>query len=125
MISKIRTFFAGVVILTMLIASAEARAQAGVAQCRVDLLAVLVYNDGSVNVMHSARNDYTFICNLNQDRLGVSAATCAMWTAMLQSLKKAGKRADFYYYTDSRFTSCANLPTYSTSPAPVYIGTIE
>jgi hypothetical protein len=94
-------------------------------ECRATIDAVLVYSDGSVNVRHSGRGDFTVICNLKTERLGVNTTTCAMWTAMLQSLKEAGKRADFYYTLDARFTSCANLPTYWDAPAPAYIGTIE
>jgi hypothetical protein len=96
-----------------------------VTECRVTIGAVLVYRDGSVNVLHSGRGDYTYICNLSSERLGVSPTTCAMWTRMLQSLKLVGKRADFYYQLEPTFTSCADLPTYSASPAPVYIGTME
>ena len=32
--------------------------------CTVDVKKVLVYNSGTINVLHSGRNDYTVICNM-------------------------------------------------------------
>ncbi len=90
-------------------------------QCDVTVLRVLVYNSGDVNILHSGRGDYTNICNLKSERQGVGITTCAMWTSMLQSIKKQGGKAAFYFSGDG---SCSTLPTYSASPAPVYIGVI-
>ncbi|WP_299493362.1 hypothetical protein [uncultured Shewanella sp.] len=89
--------------------------------CDVSLNRILVYKDGKVNVWHSGRGDYTNICNLKTENNGVSIATCAMWTSMLQSIKKDNGKAIFYYAGDG---SCATLPTYSSSPTPEYIGAI-
>ena len=36
--------------------------------CSVNIQNVLVYGDGSVNVLHSGRKDYTYICNLKTER---------------------------------------------------------
>ena len=80
---------------------------------------VLVYGDGSVNVFHAGRNDYTYVCNVSQPRLGVDPVTCAMWTAMLLSAKKDNRMLQFYYPGTG---SCSTLPVYSNSPAPTYIG---
>ena len=88
-------------------------------QCNVTVQKVLIYNDGSVNVYHSGRSDYTYICNLSEERQGVSVTTCAMWASMLQNIKKNNGIAQFYYSGDG---SCSTLSTYSASPAPVYIG---
>lgn len=90
--------------------------------CKVDLHAVLIYGNGLVNVLHSGRGDYTVICNVSEERLGVSPTTCALWASMLISLKKDGKKADFYYNSTPQYNSCATLPHYSNAPAPVYIG---
>ena len=89
--------------------------------CNVSLNRILVYKSGNVNVHHTGRADYTVICNLKEERDGVNIATCAMWTSMLQSIKKQGGQATFYYGGDG---SCATLPTYNSSPTPVYIGDI-
>lgn len=91
-------------------------------ECSVKLQAVLVYGDGVVNVRHTGRGDYTHVCNLNTERQGVSPVTCAMWAAMLQQIQKSNLTADFYYSGEG---SCAALPTYASSPAPVYIGVVQ
>jgi hypothetical protein len=101
-------------VLTMLPVSALADYS-----CSATLTAVLVYNDGSINVFHPARNDYTYICNLNTPRLGVDTTTCAVWTALMLSARKNGTPVTFYYPGTG---SCATLPVYSNSPAPTYIG---
>ena len=89
--------------------------------CNVGISKVLVYGNGSVNVFHQGRNDYTIICNLSEARQNVSITTCAMWTSMLQNIKKEGNKAIFYYPGS---VTCAALPTYGSSPAPVYIGVV-
>lgn len=90
--------------------------------CEVNVDRVLVYQDGSINILHNGRNDYTYICNLNNTWKGVDVITCAMWTSMLQSTQNNDKRAIFYYDGTG---SCAALPIYGSSPAPVYIGSID
>ena len=90
--------------------------------CTVTVKRVLVYGSGAVNVLHTGRNDYTVICNLNEERLGVSITTCAMWTSMLQNIRENQHKAVFHYNGDG---ACATLPVYGSTPAPVYIGTIE
>lgn len=94
-------------------------------ECKVDLHAVLIYGDGTVNVLHSGRGDYTHICNTSEERLGVSPTTCALWASMLLTLKKDGKKADFYYNSTPQYNSCATLPVYSNTPAPVYVGAVN
>ena len=91
-------------------------------QCNVQVRHVLVYSDGSVNIFHTGRNDYTYICNLKDERLGIDTTTCALWTAMVLALKKNGNTAQFYYAGSG---SCGTLPTYTSSPAPKYIGDIS
>ncbi|KPZ73134.1 hypothetical protein AN944_00282 [Shewanella sp. P1-14-1] len=89
--------------------------------CSVDVSRVLIYGNGSVNILHTGRGDYTNICNLNNDWKGVNVTTCAMWTGMLQSIKQNNGKAIFYYGGEG---SCSTLPTYGVAPAPVYIGQI-
>ena len=90
-------------------------------QCNVTVQKVLIYEDGSVNVYHTGRGDYTYICSLSEERKGVSIQTCAMWASMLQNIKKNSGIAQLYYSGEG---SCATLPTYASSPAPTYIGDI-
>lgn len=47
----------------------------GIFECKVNLQNVLVYRDGSVNVRHTGRSDFTYICNLNSPRQGVAITT--------------------------------------------------
>jgi hypothetical protein len=90
-------------------------------ECSVSVKNVLVYKDGIVNVLHNGRGDYTIICSMSADYAGVSVSTCAMWTAMLQAIKKKNGVATFYY---DGVGSCATLPTYAAAPVPVYIGDV-
>ena len=90
--------------------------------CEVNVSRVLVYGNGSVNILHSGRNDYTYICDMDGDWKGVSTVTCAMWTSLLQNSQVNDKKVIFYYGGTG---SCASLATYGSSPAPVYIGLID
>ena len=108
------------VLLTLQIQSAYA-----VFDCNAEIISVLVYSDGAVNIMHSGRGDYTVICNLNGTHQNVSPTTCAMWTSMLLQLKQNAKKANFYYNSAGQVNSCATLPTYGSAPAPVYIGPVN
>jgi hypothetical protein len=90
-------------------------------ECNVSVGQVLVYRDGIVNVLHSGRGDFTIICNLASDYQSVHPTTCAMWTAMLQAIKKKSGRASFYFDGTG---SCATMPTYWSAPVPVYIGDV-
>ncbi|BFM10146.1 hypothetical protein R50072_02990 [Simiduia litorea] len=90
--------------------------------CEVNVARVLVYGNGSVNVLHSGRNDYTYICNLKGTWKDIDTVTCSMWTSMLQSTQNNNKNAIFYFGGEG---TCATLPLYGESPAPVYIGSID
>ncbi len=90
--------------------------------CEVDVSRVLIYRDGSVNILHTGRNSYTVICNMKTERQGVSIPTCAMWASMLQNVQNNDVKAIFYY--DGSGT-CSTLPIYGATPAPVYIGTVK
>lgn len=91
-------------------------------ECHVNVQHVLAYKDGSVNVRHSGRGDYTIICNLKQEYKGVSVTTCAIWTSMLLDVKKNNRKVYFYYDSTPSVNSCADLPIYGSAPTPVYIG---
>ena len=91
-------------------------------QCEVTVNRVLVYADGSVNILHTGRSDYTYICNTNGTWKDVDTVTCALWVGMLQGAQNNGKLVQFYYEGTG---SCATLPTYSSAPAPVYIGVLN
>ncbi|CCN45984.1 conserved hypothetical protein [Vibrio nigripulchritudo MADA3029] len=90
--------------------------------CSVYVNRVLVYGDGSVNILHSGRNDFTYICNTKGTWKGIDTVTCSLWVGMLQSTQNNARRAIFYYGGEG---SCETLPTYGNAPAPVYIGSIK
>lgn len=110
------------VFFVVLLVSAALPFQAHAAfECNVSVKNVLVYADGIVNVLHSGRGDYTVICNINSEHSGVSPSTCAMWTTMLQVIKKKNGTANIYYPGSG---SCSTLPTYGSAPVPTYIGDV-
>lgn len=113
-----KTFSRLILLATCLFASQQA---AAVYSCSVNVINVLVYADGSLNVLHSGRGDYTVVCNLNTERQGVSPTTCAVWFGLLEAIKKKNGLADIYFNGDG---SCSTLPTYGSAPAPVYIGDV-
>ncbi len=92
-------------------------------ECDAKVKCLIVYATGDVNLWHSARDNYTVVCNLNVDYKGVSPTTRAMWTAMLQSAKKRDAWVNFYY--GSATGSCATLPLYGEAPVPGYLGEIQ
>ncbi|PKF80342.1 hypothetical protein CW749_07180 [Vibrio sp. vnigr-6D03] len=90
--------------------------------CEVTVNRVLVYGNGSVNILHSGRNDFTYICNTKGTWKGIDTVTCSLWVGMLQNIQNNAKKAIFYYGGQG---TCATLPTYGNTPAPVYIGSIQ
>jgi len=90
--------------------------------CNAQVTSVLVYADGGVNVLHSGRGDYTFICNLNTSYKSVTTEACAGWLGIVLLAKKNNAALQFYY--DGSGT-CSTLLTYSNSPAPSYIGPVN
>ena len=106
-------------IVVLLVLAARPMSALADFSCNTTLNAVLLYQDGSVNILHPARNDYTYVCNLQVPRLGVDTVTCAMWASLLLAAHKDRSQVTFLYPGSG---SCATLPIYSNSPAPTYIG---
>jgi len=90
--------------------------------CNVNISRILVYGNGNVNILHSGRNDYTFICNTKGTWKRIDTVTCSHWVAMLQNIQNNNGKAIFYFAENG---SCATLPTYGNSYAPQYIGSIK
>lgn len=85
--------------------------------CIGKVLKVLLYADGSLNVLGSWRGDYTILCNTNGG--AVSTEVCMGWYGLLVKAKAANSDVTVYYNTTY---ACNNLPTYGQSPTPVYVG---
>ena len=126
---KVTRFLSALTLGALCVAAGDANAVAF--GCRTFVNGVLVYKDGSVNVNRADRGDWTYVCNLNSARDGVSVTTCAMWVSLLQQIKRDGKRAEFWFdYAEGAggvvgAPACSNTTYYHFAPAPVYIGAVE
>lgn len=90
--------------------------------CAVTVQGVLPYADGSLNVRHSGRNDWTVICNLDAPYTNVTAVSptvCASWMVILLRAKKNNTPIQFWF---AGAGSCATLGTYWSSQVPTYVG---
>jgi hypothetical protein len=90
--------------------------------CSVNVIGVIPYNSGQVNVLHSGRGDWTMICSLTEtytSGLTVKPETCAMWTGILLQAKKNNTPVTFWFTGSG---TCAAINTYASAPVPVYIG---
>lgn len=93
--------------------------------CSVNVLGVIPYNSGQVNVLHSGRGDWTMICSLTETYTGgltVKPETCAMWTAILLQAKKNNTPVTIYFPGTG---TCATIATYGNAPVPIYIGPVN
>jgi len=96
-----------------------ARAEAA-ASCSGTVDTVLLYYDGSVNIIASWRGDYTYVCNVHGGWGGISAEVCLGWYGALVKAQANSLNVIAYYNTGSY--TCSNLPTYAAAPAPYYLG---
>ncbi|MFO1217591.1 MAG: hypothetical protein U1E89_04305 [Burkholderiaceae bacterium] len=90
--------------------------------CAVTVQSVLSYYEGSVNVLHTGRGDWTFLCNLETPRtsgLTVQPTTCMVWTTLLLRAKKNNQQVQFWFPGTG---SCATIATYGSAPVPTYVG---
>ncbi|MBM0106554.1 hypothetical protein JM946_17635 [Steroidobacter sp. S1-65] len=113
----------GLSFLRPLIFAVGALCTAQQAQAAVDCVGkvakVLLYSDGTVNIVGQWRGDYTFVCSTSGSFGTVSAEVCLSWYATLMKAKADNLDVTVYYNTN---TACSALPTYGNSPVPVYIG---
>ncbi|AIU68023.1 hypothetical protein ABF162_14185 [Vibrio coralliilyticus] len=84
---------------------------------------ILQYADGNINVYTSYRSDYTVMCNIDKHQKGVSPEACQGMLSVLLTAQSTGKNIATYYNGDQY--TCQNLPTYSATPGPIYVGVIE
>jgi hypothetical protein len=87
--------------------------------CSGKINAVLLYNDGSVLVGASWRNDYVKLCN-TQDG-AVPSEVCLGWYAAALKARAENTTVGVHYY-GTPAASCITLPTYNNTPAPAYFG---
>lgn len=87
--------------------------------CTGTVNAVYLTSDGSVVIEGSWRGDYTEMCNDQGTFGGVDQVTCLSWYAAAVQAEKAQSKVTVSYQDEGSYT-CANLPTYASSPAPYY-----
>lgn len=108
-----------VVAATACILLAATRTEAA-ASCSGTVGTVLLYYDGSVNMLASWRGDYTYVCNIHGGWGGISPEVCLGWYGALVKAQADSLNVIVYYNSGSY--TCSNLPTYASAPAPYYLG---
>jgi hypothetical protein len=89
--------------------------------CNGTVTRVLLYGDGTVNLLSSWRGDYTVLCNTNGTFGGIPSEVCLSWYGTLLNAASHGKQVNVYYGVT---LTCATLPTYWSAPVPTYVGVI-
>lgn len=88
--------------------------------CSGSVKNVALYAGGNVLISTEYRNDNTVICNVQSPWKGISAETCrSMLSTVL--VAQTSKQDLMVYYAGDNLT-CKNIPTYSSAPAPSYVG---
>ena len=77
---------------------------------------LLVYGNGTVMIYADWNVGWLTVCNVAQDRLGVSKDACKTWVALLESAKAQGTEVGVNYDTETY--TCPTIPAYGASPAP-------
>ena len=95
-----------------------ARTATATTWCTGTVQAVYLASDGAVVIEGSWRGDFTEICNEQGTFGGIDQPRCLAWYAAAVSAERAQSKVELMYPIDTY--TCANLPTYSNSPAPYY-----
>lgn len=106
-----------ILLLTAILFSTSSIANIG---CVGTVKDILQYAGGDINVLTSYRGDYTVMCNIEKHWNGVSPEACQGMLSILLTAQSTGKKIMTRYNGDQY--SCQNLPTYSATPGPSYVG---
>jgi hypothetical protein len=90
--------------------------------CEGTVSKLFVSADGDVFVHTQFRGDFLRICNINRasgQNGEITATQCAVWTSLLKSAVERKAQTIIYYASPS--TTCAQFPTYGSSPWPWYV----
>ncbi|MDM3869723.1 hypothetical protein QSV34_00005 [Porticoccus sp. W117] len=112
MLKRLVGIFTAVMFLSPTVLQAEPQ------WCNGKIKHVFVYRTGEVVVLGSWMNQWTTICNLNEEWKEVSAEQCKNWYSLIQTAVVT-KSPAIVYYTDA--PECSALPTYGNAPAPYYV----
>jgi hypothetical protein len=88
-------------------------------ECRGKVDQVLLYADGSLNILGNWRGDFTILCNTNGTIGNIPTEICMGWYGLLTKAKADNLNVAVYYFTNA---ACNALPTYGSAPVPVYVG---
>lgn len=88
--------------------------------CTGTVTRMYVDSTSRMYILPSYHASYNMICDLDSTWKGITPELCKSWFAMLQGAYHA-KTTTIVYYTGVSYPSCADLPNYTTTPAPGYV----
>ena len=94
------------------------------APCVGTVTNIYTHATGSVVVRSSWRNDWTQVCNVNEEWKGVPSQSCWAWFALLSAAVTDSKSVSINY-PNLQPAECATMPTYASSPAPDFVRLIN
>jgi hypothetical protein len=105
----------------LLFISASSAARADV-YCTGNILDHLVFNEGTLMIRGSWRNDWTYLCSMQTPWKGVATEACFTWFGLLTAARTHNKSIGIYYSGD---TPCSALANHGGAPAPLYVRMAE
>ena len=94
-------------------------ANAALLECYGDITRSYISDDGTVYIKSTWKpQDYTAMCNVSQDRLGVNPEVCKGWLTYITTSIVTKKKVVVTY---ANVSSCTEIPAYGGSPKPTYI----
>lgn len=94
------------------------------APCVGTVTNIYTHAAGSVVIRSSWRNDWTQVCNVNEEWKGVPSQSCWAWFALLSAAVTDSKSVAVNY-PNLQPAECATMPTYASSPAPDFVRLIN
>ena len=86
----------------------------GAITCSGEVTNAYIGKTGNLVIRGSWRNDYTKLCNVNDDPI-----VCSLWSGYVAKSMDENTSLIVRYTNPS--TTCDSLPRYSSSPAPEYV----
>jgi len=105
-------------IMASVIVLISAGASAGQNWCSGTIQHLYLNHDGALVIHGSWRGTHTEICNINEDRLGVTPEVCKGWLSVAMAAKLSTTTVILHY---PDVPSCAAIPQYSGAPRPTYL----
>lgn len=74
--------------------------------------------DGQLYIVGSWRKQHTTICNINENRRGVTPEVCKSWLSLAITAYTTEVAVTMHY---GNIESCGAIPAYGSAPAPSYL----